>query len=77
MAFQQELLILTPIFFSLQLSFLFFSKFQNSGDFDLRLITVLAKALHRKKVFRHPCRIPASRAGIVKRAKLGLKCILK
>jgi hypothetical protein len=63
---------------SLQLSFLFSSKFQNSGDFRLRLITVLVKALETSKGFQHlRVRIAARRAGIVKRAKLGLKCILK
>jgi hypothetical protein len=54
MAFQQKLLILTLFSSSLQLSFCFSSSFKNSGDFGLRLITVLESiGIETSKGFRH------------------------
>jgi hypothetical protein len=75
MALQQELLILT-FSSSLQLSFLFSSKFQNSGDFEIKNCSSQSIGIETSKVFGGtPCSA-ARRAGL-KRAKLGLKCILK
>jgi hypothetical protein len=69
MEFQQEVLILVLHSSSLELSFPFFSKFQNSGDFWIAINNNASQHWHRNEQrFVQAPSCSYSRAGIVKQA---------